>query len=31
VYRSEMKSKRSFSWGRYFKYANWQYEYSYSN
>ena len=30
-YRTEIKAKTSFSWGRFFKYANWKYRYSYTN
>ena len=30
-YRTEIKAKTSFSWGRYFKYANGKYRYSYTN
>ena len=31
MYRTEIKSKTSFTWVRYFKYANWKYLYSYTN
>jgi len=31
VYRTEIKAKTSFSWGRYFKYPNFKYPYSFTN
>jgi len=27
VYRAEIKAKRSYSWCRHLKYANWKYRY----